>query len=218
MGKPTGCGAILRAKKEVTRSPVQKIYIVGHGKWVPLNGWIKVPAGVRITFYSNIYTVLQNTAVWELLEGKALGDIPPRTFTQSQWIENQTLSWHSMVHMSYYEDHAAKNPDEMVSGDAAKFLYIFKKNARTTLQEIFKDHEDQIINDGGWDVHWACCRAVVKEDQLAYDRGQAGGIVPLTRVKAGGVTELMAENVNVTGKHTPNSDVVTRISRPIVLP
>lgn len=197
---------------------MQKIFIVGHGKWVPLNGWIKVPSGVSITFYSNIYTALQNTAVWELLEGKALGDIPVRTYTPSQWIENQTLSWHSVVHISYYDEHAAENPDEKAGGNKAKFLYICKKDGKTTLEEIFETYAGQILSDGGWDIHWACCRAVVKQDQIAFNDNASQGIVPLMRVKAGGVTEGMPDNSKVTGAHTPNKNSVTRISRPIVLP
>jgi hypothetical protein len=197
---------------------MQKIYVVGHGKWVPLNGWIKIPPQVTMTFYSNIYTALQNTAVWEILEGKGLGDIPKRKFFEGQWIENQTLSWHSVVHISYYDEYAAKNPDEKLLGNKAKFLYIWKKDGRTTLEEIFEEYADQIHSDGGWDLHWACCRAVVKADQLVFNDNEFQGTVPLMRVKAGGVTEAMPDNSKVTGMHVPNESLVTRCTRPITLP
>ena len=198
---------------------MQKIYVVGHGKWVPLNGWVKVPSGVSITFYSNIYTSLQNTAVFDLLEGKKLGDIPQRKFFEGQWIENQTLSYNSAIGMCDYEGHAARHPDERTLNRQAKFLYVHQKDARTTLREIFENYKGQILSDGSWDLHWACCRALVAADQIAYDqRLGPKTTVPMMRVRAQGVTEAVDDaKLKPTGVHNPNGTLVTTLGRPITV-
>jgi hypothetical protein len=200
---------------------MRKVYILGHGKWVPLNGWINVPPEVCITFYSDLYTSLPNGTVQALLEGLSLGGIERKVWLEGTRVPNHTLSWNGSIAVSNYGAYAMKHPDVRLLGRLTSFLYVYKKDARTTLQEIFAQYAQDIQNDGGWDVHWACCRAVVAADALpnmpvrtnvrvkALETGtESFSKIPRRQVNV--VTENITGTFRATPQHTPNTERVTR--------
>ena len=132
-----------------------KIFLCGHGNWIPDNGFFNLPKGCTMTFYTHHAKTILQDATEKIVAGQYKGE-PENVIGEYKLCPNMLLSPDSQDNID--ETNAARklNPDKNV-------IAFFAKNA-ITLDRLLKNSAGNIeswrMKYGGVDFVWNCCRYV----------------------------------------------------------
>jgi hypothetical protein len=167
------------------------VYMCGHGAWVPKEGYVSLPAGSSITFYTHFAKLMLQDAVEEIVAGNYKGK-PEAEWTQFMHIPNMTLyPEDDMTDLRDTKDALKQNP---AYANGAK-CYFTTASKGITLFQFFKLREAHIHKVGGYNLHWCCCRHVDmpgKQSNAAFFNGSEDLV--------DGIFERLDENDNTVEK------------------
>lgn len=133
-----------------------KVFLHGHGSWAPSMGYVTVPKGCSVSFYTHFAKLLNATMVRQILGGTYAGDLD-RVIGEYKSVPN--------VRMSSLTGGQIMNANNWFNGIGA-VLHMLPASppvVRMTLQELM-DECMQTIDDS-IDFHWLCCQSLTLNQQ-----------------------------------------------------
>jgi hypothetical protein len=133
-----------------------EIFMCGHGSYTPDNGFVIVPKGTTVKFYSHFMKTVLKPDTEQLVSGQYAGE-PHQVIEAYHNCPNMTLHPpDSNEHIAGKENARSMNPNK-------DNILVYFTDDDITLKEFFDNNKD-ILEDisrkfGGIDIKWACCRA-----------------------------------------------------------
>ena len=139
----------------------KRIVLVGHGMWVPGDGWITVPQGQTIHFYVPDGGLLANN-VGNAIEGfSGSGNVPKpvESIHGGGWVRNYRLTYASGLSLNGTKSDA-------------KFTWITVREKDRTIQLSILLKDTRCLN--ATELHWAACREIKGHDKVDKYAMQGG--------------------------------------------
>ncbi|HTR76819.1 MAG TPA: hypothetical protein VMH39_01855 [Gemmatimonadaceae bacterium] len=148
-----------------------RVFLTGHGGWLPQNGYFSVPAKTRVVFYTENAKLMLASDVHLIVGGKYPHD-PDQVVEEFKTCQNMTL---------YPDDASEINPtlSALIGNPDRDHCDIVRVTQPTQLSKIVLDYP-------GHEFVWTCCRdlslaSTPGNDTRARDMGlnavQTGGRV-----------------------------------------
>src|SRR5687768_17163229 len=117
-----------------------KTFIIGHGAWNPGDGYVSVPKGYSISFYTKNSKWMCSDDIWELIKGTSTLDV-----------EQESGEFKTAPNMRVFPPEPEWPPYATSIKPATATLYMTTDVNGVTLKDIFR------TQPAGSYV-WACCR------------------------------------------------------------
>ena len=193
---------------------MRSIYLCGHGNWDPNDGFIFMPKGCSMIFYTHHAKTMYQDAVLQIVSGNYGGE-PHQVVSQYMSVPNMRLSPDSIANEHSTYDHLLHNPAPQKN---AWFV-----NEQVTLKTLFDSYAGRIqkyaFQDDGVMFHWTCCR-YVDMPKMTYRLTPGGRVLAATpgrgrvRGREGfNATEDLLRDIFIYRDRTDNNRVIRQVPR-----
>lgn len=191
-------------------------FLCGHGNWDPNDGFINLPKGCSMTFYTHHAKTMLQDAVLQIVAGTYAGE-PHQVASQFMAVPNMRLSPDDAENKLDTRNALATNPLPNAS--------VWFVNQVVTLKTLFGHGPTMnrirqwVTEYGGVDFHWTCCR-YVDMPKMSY-RLTPGGTVLSATAGQGSVkgkhgfnaSEDLVDDVYLYRDRTDNDKVIKTVPR-----
>ncbi|AFL74229.1 putative adhesin [Thiocystis violascens] len=147
------------------------VFLAGHGEWDPENGFTQVPRGCSVAFYTHHAKTLLTNAAYQVVDGTYGGE-PENVIGEYKQVPNMTqigfVAAENAIRTDFTNHHIA-NPNPVTR------LLLLPPGMRVNLSQLFILLDDvvrtAIVQHGGIDFVWCCCRYVLMKGEI---RGRDG--------------------------------------------
>lgn len=193
---------------------MRTVYLCGHGNWDPNEGFIDLPKGCSMTFYTHHAKTMLQDAVLQIVGGTYAGE-PHQVVSEFKAVPNMRLSPDAPGDKQDTKNALAGNP---TPNSTAWFV-----NQPVTLKTLFSSCADRIWRlvqqHGGVAFHWTCCR-YVDMPKMTYRLTPGGAVLSATAgqgsvrgLQGFNASEDLVDDVYLYRDRTDNDRIIRRVPR-----
>lgn len=135
-----------------------KYFMTGHGGWTVKDGYVDLPKGTSVSFYTENAKLMLSSDVYKIVDGSFAGE-PTSVIGEYRQCQNMTLYPDDAVYVGPTDAALLRNPD-------AAQCRVYRVAAQKKLSDI-------IANElAGHQIIWCCCRDLSQRSTASqvYDR------------------------------------------------
>jgi hypothetical protein len=146
------------------------VFLVGHGKWFPKDGYVTLPSQTSLTFYTQNAKLLNTEVAYKIVDGTS------KLEPDGKWEAYRTVPNMTLLHFSPDVNEKFRSRAKVRGALGIDYdLFFAEPGSGITLAELVK--KTQLL---GNDLHWIACRSLQLKEPISgtpnRKRGQSSGV------------------------------------------